>query len=140
MSLLSWVTFWCIKLDSDRFPSSVEAVKNMQQFNKVIQLIFFLSFPTELFEVGPRPVAMSMGSLSSWFCNFMIGMTFPTLQKLMGASVFLIFATVCVMLTVFLKFYMPETRGKDTAEVAERVADGFRSRPLEMKSESLNGF
>lgn len=70
----------------------------------------------------------------------MIGMTFPTLQKLMGASVFLIFATVCVMLTVFLKFYMPETRGKDTAEVAERVADGFRSRPLEMKSESLNGF
>lgn len=83
---------------------------------------------------------MSMGSLSSWFFNFVIGMTFPTVRKLMGASVFLIFACVCVMLAVLLKFFMPETRGKDTSEIAKRVADGFRSRPLENKSEIMNGF
>lgn len=94
---------------------------------------------SEIFEVGPRPVAMSMGSLSSWFFNFMVGMTFPTLQKAMGASVFLLFATVCVLLATLLKFYMPETRGKDTSEIAQMVADGFNSRPLDIKTEQLNG-
>lgn len=54
----------------------------------------------------------------------------------MGASVFLVFAVVCVLLTGLLKMYMPETRGKDTADVARCVADGFRSRPLEKKIES----
>jgi hypothetical protein len=58
----------------------------------------------------------------------------------MGASVFLIFATVCVLLAILLKFYMPETRGKDTSEVAQRVSDGFRSRPLEARAEDLNVF
>lgn len=67
-------------------------------------------------------------------------MTFPTLQKLLGASVFLIFATVCILLAILLKFYMPETRGKDTSVIAQKVAYGFRSRPLETKSEELNGF
>lgn len=83
---------------------------------------------------------MSLGSLSSWFCNFMVGMTFPTLQKAMGASVFIIFATVCVLLATLLKFYMPETRGKDTLEISQKVADGFRSRPLEHKILNENGF
>jgi len=95
---------------------------------------------TELFEVGPRPVAMSMGSMASWFCNFLVGMTFPTLQKAMGASVFLIFASVCILLAVLLKIYMPETRGKDTTEISQKVADGFRSRPLENKGTPINGF
>lgn len=65
-------------------------------------------------------------------------MTFPTLQMAMGASVFLIFATVCLSLTIFLKFYMPETRGKDTSVVARLVADGFKSRPLDIKTGELN--
>ncbi|CRL05839.1 CLUMA_CG018866, isoform A [Clunio marinus] len=95
---------------------------------------------SELFEVGPRPVAMSMGSLSSWFCNFTIAMTFPTLQTTMGASVFLIFSLVCLSLTIFLKFYMPETRGKSTSEVARLVDNGFKSRPLEVNAERVNEF
>lgn len=70
----------------------------------------------------------------------MIGMTFPILQKSLGASVFVIFAIVCILLAILLKFYMPETRGKDTSEIAELVAFGFKSRPLETKTENLNGF
>lgn len=92
---------------------------------------FKFIFHTELFEVKPRSSAMALGSLSSWTCNFLVGMCFLPLKNLMGASVFLIFAVVCLVLTTFLKFYMPETRGKDISEVTVLVADGFRSRPLE---------
>lgn len=103
---------------------------------------FFIG--SELFEVAPRSAAMSLGSLSSWSCNFIVGMTFPTLQNAIGPSVFLIFASVCIMLTVLLKMYLPETRGKDTTDVAALVAKGFRSKPVVHRANSriehLNGF
>ncbi|KAI8126934.1 facilitated glucose transporter member 1, Solute carrier family 2 [Lucilia cuprina] len=83
---------------------------------------------SELFEVAPRPVAMSMGSLASWSCNFIIGMAFPPLSNAWGAFVFLPFSVTCTLLFVLTKFYLPETRGKDPSEVAPLVAKGFRSK------------
>lgn len=85
---------------------------------------------TELFEAKPRGSAMALGSLASWSCNFLVGQTFPTLQKAMGASVFIIFAGVCFILAAFLRFYMPETRGKNISDIAALVSDGLRSQPL----------
>uniref|UniRef100_A0A182JJG7 Major facilitator superfamily (MFS) profile domain-containing protein n=1 Tax=Anopheles atroparvus TaxID=41427 RepID=A0A182JJG7_ANOAO len=87
---------------------------------------FFIG--SELFELGPRPTAMAMGSLSSWGCNFIVGMAFPTLQHVWGAFVFLPFSITCVLLTVLVRYYLPETRGKDIGDVAEKVSHGFRSR------------
>ncbi|XP_052893371.1 solute carrier family 2, facilitated glucose transporter member 3-like isoform X1 [Anopheles moucheti] len=87
---------------------------------------FFIG--SELFELGPRPTAMALGSLSSWGCNFIVGMAFPTLQSVWGAFVFLPFSITCVLLTVLVKFYLPETRGKEVTDVAQKVAQGFRSK------------
>ncbi|KAM8714314.1 hypothetical protein ACLKA7_014444 [Drosophila subpalustris] len=83
---------------------------------------------SELFEVAPRSVAMSMGSLSSWTCNFIIGMAFPSLQRAWGAFVFLPFSITCVLLFLLTKFYLPETLGRDPSDVAPLVSKGFRSK------------
>ncbi|XP_034652185.1 solute carrier family 2, facilitated glucose transporter member 1 isoform X1 [Drosophila subobscura] len=83
---------------------------------------------SELFEVAPRSVAMSMGSLASWTCNFIIGISFPSLQNAWGAFVFLPFSITCVLLCLLTKFYLPETRGRDPSEVAPLVSNGFRSK------------
>ncbi|XP_013113676.1 solute carrier family 2, facilitated glucose transporter member 1 isoform X2 [Stomoxys calcitrans] len=83
---------------------------------------------TELFEVAPRSAAMSMGSLASWTCNFIIGMAFPPLSNVWGAWVFLPFSITCVLLFLLTKFYLPETRGRDPSEVAPLVSKGFRSK------------
>ncbi|XP_035792659.1 solute carrier family 2, facilitated glucose transporter member 3-like isoform X1 [Anopheles albimanus] len=85
---------------------------------------------SELFEVGPRPAAMAMGSLASWGCNFIVAMLFTTLQNAWGAFVFLPFTCTCIALTLLLKFYLPETRGKHISQIAPLVASGFRSKPL----------
>lgn len=83
---------------------------------------------SELFEVAPRPAAMSLGSLASWACNFYIGMTFLPMQMALGAYVFLTFGIVCFLLVVLLYRYLPETRGKDASDIAPLVAHGFSSK------------
>ncbi|KAG4071658.1 hypothetical protein HA402_011812 [Bradysia odoriphaga] len=85
---------------------------------------------TELFESSSRPAAMSLGSMSLWAGNFIVAMAFPSLQEAWGAFVFLPFAVICFCLAVLIKFYLPETRNRDSSAVAPLVADGFKSRPL----------
>ncbi|XP_058125663.1 solute carrier family 2, facilitated glucose transporter member 3-like [Anopheles ziemanni] len=85
---------------------------------------------SELFEVGPRPAAMALGSLASWGCNFIVAMLFTTLQSAWGAFVFLPFTVTCVALTLLLRTYLPETRGKNISQIVPLVAKGFSSKPL----------
>lgn len=82
----------------------------------------------EIVEMAPRSAAMSLGSLTSWFCNFTVAMTFPALQRAWGAYVFLPFAVCCILVAILHGIYLPETRGKDVSEVVPLVSDGFRSK------------
>lgn len=118
---LVWVRF---RILLDQVSFQLNSKNLFANFNLIIMLI------TELFESGPRPAAMALGSLSSWTCNFIIGMAFPSLQSAWGAFVFLPFAVVCFALVALLKFYLPETRGRNSSEVVPLVRNGFRSRPL----------
>lgn len=59
---------------------------------------------SELFEVGPRPSAMALGSMANWGGNFFIGMTFPAMQAAIGPSSFYIFAFITSLLLLFIKF------------------------------------
>uniref|UniRef100_A0A1B6DVG7 Major facilitator superfamily (MFS) profile domain-containing protein n=1 Tax=Clastoptera arizonana TaxID=38151 RepID=A0A1B6DVG7_9HEMI len=64
---------------------------------------------SELFDVGPRVSGMALGSVANWTGNFVIGMTFPTMQRIIGQYSFIFFATNTAFLTIFLKYYLPET-------------------------------
>lgn len=82
---------------------------------------------SELFQVGPRPIAMSFGSMANWCGNFIVGMTFPSLQGLIGQYSFLLFAMTTVFLALFLKYYLPESKGHDPCDMAEMLKYGLRS-------------
>ncbi|KAL7288819.1 hypothetical protein TKK_0016795 [Trichogramma kaykai] len=84
---------------------------------------------SELFDVGPRSAAMSVGSMCNWGGNFIVGMTFTLLQKYLGWGSFFFFIFCTLMLALFCRIYMPETRGKPTHEIAESVSYGLHSRP-----------
>lgn len=108
-------------------PSSSEQVC-LRLFLPPVFFIYFSVFP-ELFEVAPRPAAMSLGSVVYWLCNLLIGMAFPILQNAWGALVFLPFSINCLLLFLLTKRYLPETRGRDPSEVAPLVENGFKSKP-----------
>lgn len=105
--------------------------KSLSHLNVSIRTIYIFSIYIELFENGPKPAAMSMGSFFFWTGNFVVGMLYPILQLAWGAYAFLPFACVCFSLVIFLRFYLPETRGRVPSEVAPLVSKGLKSRPLQ---------
>ncbi|KAL1137775.1 hypothetical protein AAG570_009471 [Ranatra chinensis] len=105
------------------FITFMESFKWMSYLSIVAVLLFVLVYGTglgpipyfigsELFSVGPRPAAMALGSVSNWGGNFIVGMTFPTIQRYIGAYSFLLFALSTILLTVFLQLCLPETNPK----------------------------
>lgn len=93
---------------------------------------------SELFEVGPRPSAMALGSMSNWGANFLVGMTFPTLQSNIGSISFVLFAISTIFLFFFIRQFFPETRGRNPSEVAAVCKRGFRTRAFHTPTTSTN--
>ena len=56
--------------------------------------------------------AVSAALVVNWFCNFIIGLIFPTLQAACGPYVFLIFAGISLFTFFFVIFFIPETKQK----------------------------
>ncbi|KAM6968871.1 solute carrier family 2, facilitated glucose transporter member 2 [Tautogolabrus adspersus] len=72
----------------------------------------------ELFSQGPRPAAIALAGCCNWTSNFIIGMTFPYIQDLLGVYVFVLFAVLLLCFTVFTYLRVPETKGKTFEEIA----------------------
>ncbi|XP_046390483.1 solute carrier family 2, facilitated glucose transporter member 1-like [Ischnura elegans] len=82
---------------------------------------FFIG--SELFEIGPRPAAMSLGSMANWGGNFTVGMTFPLLQQWLGPWAFAPFVVTTAALALFLNARLPETKGLDPVQVSMIFAE-----------------
>lgn len=59
---------------------------------------------SELFDVGPRPIAMALGSVFNWGGNFIVGMMFPIVETIIGAYTFLIFAGFLLILGHIVRY------------------------------------
>nr|ABL10364.1 solute carrier family 2, facilitated glucose transporter member 2 [Xenopus laevis] len=80
----------------------------------------------ELFSQGPRPAAMAVSGCCNWTCNFIIGMCFEYIADACGPYVFIIFAVLLFIFTIFTYFKVPETKGKSFDEIAAE----FRKKKL----------
>lgn len=83
---------------------------------------------SELFEISTRPSAMALSSLASWTGNFIVASSFQTISTILGKYVFLPFAVQCFLLFAFCYRYLPESRGKEPAELAPMMSKGFKSK------------
>lgn len=83
---------------------------------------------SELFEISTRPAAMALSSLASWSGNFIVGLSFPTINGILEGYVFLPFAVQCFLLFGFCYRYLPESRGKEPSELAPMMSKGFKSK------------
>ncbi len=73
---------------------------------------------SEIFPNRVRGLATSIAVLSLWVANFILSYTFPIMtEKFSIATTFWVYAGVCVLGVIFIKLYIPETKGKTLEEI-----------------------
>ncbi|XP_075072374.1 solute carrier family 2, facilitated glucose transporter member 9-like [Mixophyes fleayi] len=99
----------------------------------------------ELFTQSHRPAAYIVGGSLNWLSNFTVGFVFPFLQMSAGPFCYLVFCGVCLFVSVFVYFVIPETKNKTFMEISEMFSP---RKPLsapviavdDMKLRKLNGY
>jgi MFS transporter, SP family, arabinose:H+ symporter len=77
---------------------------------------------SELFPNRVRGGAMAVATLVLWIANYVTTSLFPVMQERLGLSAtFGIHAFVCVVLFVFVRSYVPETKGKSLEEIEQAL-------------------
>lgn len=94
----------------------------------VFYIIFFAIGPgaipwiitSELFDSGARAKSNSIACFTNWFCNFLVTLFFPLLiQPNIGSYSFFIFGVILVFFSLFVLFFVPETKNKSIDELKD---------------------
>ncbi len=79
---------------------------------------------SEIFPNRIRGAAMSVCVSSLWIACFILTFTFPILNKKLGAAnTFWIYAGICAAGFVFIKMFLPETKGKTLEQIEKELVD-----------------
>lgn len=78
----------------------------------------FWLLAAEIFPLEVRSLGMGIATLANWGANLAVSLTFPMLLHFLGGSgVFSLYAFFSVIAWVFIKGYVPETKGKTLEEI-----------------------
>jgi sugar porter (SP) family MFS transporter len=79
---------------------------------------------SEIFPNRIRGAAMAVAVSSLWIACFLLTYTFPILNaKLGSAGTFWLYAAICLVGFVFIKFKLPETKGKTLEQIEGDLVD-----------------
>ncbi|WP_432748501.1 sugar porter family MFS transporter [Pectinatus frisingensis] len=79
---------------------------------------------SEILPMRLRGTGMGVAVLCMWLTNFAIGLTFPILLSIVGLSgTFYTFACIGVVALIFVKLFVPETKGRSL----EKIEEDFRN-------------
>jgi sugar porter (SP) family MFS transporter len=83
--------------------------------------IFWL-LTAELFPPDARAAGASAATATVWFSSFLVGLAFlPVADAIGEGPTFWIFAAVCAFAFAFVQRYVPETKGRTSAEIEADV-------------------
>ncbi len=72
---------------------------------------------SELFESDSRGKATSIAVFANWLANFIVVVSFPSIQDAVGDYTFIIFGALLILFALFTLFFVPETKNKPTEQV-----------------------
>ena len=90
--------------------------------------IFWL-LNSEIYPLRVRSKAAAVGTMTNWFFNFLVSLTFLLLIDGLGRSgAFFFYAAICLLTFFFCLRFVPETKGKHLEEIQEIFAERAGSR------------
>ncbi|MBC1943669.1 sugar porter family MFS transporter [Listeria booriae] len=78
----------------------------------------------EIFPLAIRGRASGLASSFNWIGSFLVGLLFPIMTASMPQElVFAIFGIICFLGVLFIRFFVPETRGHTLEEIEQHAAE-----------------
>lgn len=79
---------------------------------------------SEIFPNRIRGAAMAVAVSSLWIACFVLTITFPMLNKMLGPDgTFWLYAAICVAGFIFIKLKLPETKGKSLEQIERELVN-----------------
>ena len=79
---------------------------------------------SEIFPNRIRGMAMAVATFSLWSACFVLTYTFPLLNNTLGAyGTFWLYGVICFLGFLFVKKYLPETKGKTLEEIEDELTN-----------------
>lgn len=77
---------------------------------------------SEIFPTRIRGMAVAVSTFSLWTACFVLTYTFPLLNTALGAyGTFWVYGIICILGFLFIKRYLPETKGKSLEEIEKEL-------------------
>jgi sugar porter (SP) family MFS transporter len=92
--------------------------------------VFWLML-SEIYPLGVRGRAMSVGTLANWAANLIVALSFLTLTHVLGKpATFWLYGAISIAAWVFAFLLVPETKGKTLEQIEAHWRAGKHSREL----------
>ncbi|MGD0117574.1 MAG: sugar porter family MFS transporter [Candidatus Binatus sp.] len=75
---------------------------------------------SEIFPNRARARAAGISTAANWTANFLVSLSFPVLQVLMGPSLWFLYAAMGVAAFFFVLGWVPETKGKSLEDISRQ--------------------
>lgn len=77
---------------------------------------------SEIFPTRVRALAMAIATFTLWVACFVLTYTFPILNNILGSyGTFWLYGLVCILGYLYLRIYLPETKGKSLEEIENQL-------------------
>jgi MFS family permease len=111
----TWVALGCIIVYIAAFAAGVGPI--------------FWVLISEIFPPRARAAGAGTATAASWFWTVVVSLAFLPLAKALGTgATFLVFGAVCAAALAFVDRYVPETKGRDFAEIEAEVRERWYAR------------
>jgi MFS transporter, SP family, galactose:H+ symporter len=81
---------------------------------------------SEIFPNHARARAAASSTAANWTANFLVSLSFPVLQVMLGPSIWFLYAAMGAAAFVFIIGYVPETKGKSLEDISRQ----WRTEPV----------
>lgn len=114
---------WCFHRQSQGIGVLILVLLSIAFFASTIGPVTWVLI-SELFPNRIRGIATSIAVLALWIANFVLSLTFPSLNASLGpAKTFWIYSGVCFIGALFIVFCVPETKGKTLEQIERELVD-----------------
>ena len=80
----------------------------------------------ELFEQYSSSMALAISAMVNHSFNLLVSLTFPSIEAVLKEYTFLVYAVLTLIFFIFQVYYLPETKGKTSKQIAQLLAaDGI---------------